>query len=169
MSSSQEPTSPTTGGTPRLDWSSIYPRPMQWFCEIGLSLLMAGSLIAAASPAASAWATVGLLLMMLSLFVLSAVIGALLALRHPWGACFRVLVERHYAHPRLVGLAVVWAGLVTSSLMGAILYLARPPFPSALDAADGWKWLLAGGVAALALFLIALAPLLALALFDRRR
>lgn len=164
-------TSPTTSGMPRLDWGNIHQQPMAWFFEIDATLFTAGIIISSVSPSSSAWSTVGFLLILLSAATLLTFPGALLALRHPSGAFPfpRLDVERRFTHPRLVGLTLVWAGLVVSGLVGAILYLLRAPFSNVLEAADGWRWLLAGGLAVLAVFLVGVAPLLALFQFDRRR
>jgi hypothetical protein len=101
--------------------------------------------------------TVGFLLIALSGFVLLAIPGALAALRHPWGAVFRLMLEERYAHPRLAGLAEVWAGVVVSGWLGAISFLQ---FPFSLGL---------GVVLTLAVGLVALAPLLAIMRFDPRR
>lgn len=168
MSSNQDPTPPTTAGMPHLDEGNIHHRPIAWFLSIDVTLFMAGTISYWVSPTSSAWATAGFLLMMLSASALVIVPGALLALGHPSGALPipRLEVERHYAHPRLVGLALMWGGLVISGLVGAFVYLTHAPSPSVLSTADWWKWLLAGGFA---VFLVGMAPMLALAQFDRRR
>lgn len=171
MSSSQDPTSPTTGGMPHLDEGNIHHRPIAWFLNIDVILFTAGTIIYFGSPSTSAWATAGVLVMILSESALLAVPGALLAARHPSGAfpIPRADVERHYAHPRLVGLALVWGGLVLSGLTGATLFLFHTPFIRLVDAAGGWKWLLVWGLALLAAAVVGIAPLLALAQFDRRQ
>ncbi len=142
----------------RQDRSDGSNRPMMWIYGTGIVLCCTGifiGLVSVFSFATRSWTKVGFLLEALSGLALLTIPGALLALRHPWGAVRHLHVEqRRFAHPRLVGLAEVWAGLVISAL-GAIPFVADI-YPLLL------YWLLPVG-------LVALAPLLALYLFDRRR
>ncbi len=154
------------------DQSGVTPQHMRWrwICAIAFMLSMAGPLIGEGNPWGSTWSTVGFLLMILPAFALSTVIGTLVALRHPWGAYFSVLLmKRRFAHPRLVGLALLWMGLVISALVGALRFLLGDAFFNVLVTEDGWKWFLAGGAALLAVVVVAVAPLLALNAFDRQR
>ncbi len=154
------------------DQSGVTPQHMRWrwICAIAFMLSMAGPLIGEGNPWGSAWSTVGFLLMIVPQFALSTVIGTLVALRHPWGANFSVLLmERRFAHPRLAGLALLWMGLVLGPLLGALPFLSYDQFFNVLLAEDGWKWFLAGGAALLAVVVVAVAPLLALNAFDRQR
>ncbi|MGZ6361325.1 MAG: hypothetical protein ACXWP0_06525 [Ktedonobacterales bacterium] len=109
------------------------------------------------SFATRSWTKVGFLLEALSGLAFLTLPGVLLALHHPWGAAYRLRVEQRFAHPRLVGLATIWAGLVLSSI-GVIPFVADPFSFTRYS----WMWLPALGA-------VALAPLLALNLFDRRR
>jgi hypothetical protein len=132
---------------------------MWWLYGSGIALfaidlfILSVNLSSRTAPS-SWWPKVGFLLVALAVFAAVTIPGALLAMRHPWGACFRVLAEQRYAHPRFYGLAQVWAGLVVSGSMGANLF--APLFASLP------YWVLA-------MYLAALAPLLTLYLFDRRR
>ncbi len=101
------------------------------------------------------WTKVGLVLLVVGGFSPIVIEGVLLAMRHPWGAGFRMHAERHLAHPRLFGVAEVWGSLVFIGGIGVYLFVpdplsVRPYLP-------------------LAMLLLALTPLLALLLFDRRR
>lgn len=164
MSSSQDPTPPTTGGPLRPGGSDVWHRPMTWiYAGLVLAWTVLFIVIWINRPPSSAISPRSLLkavvfLWALSMFVMYAVRGALLALRHPRGAADRLLVERRYAHPRLQGLAMMWAGLVLSGSISALLFVADP-FSSLADGAN-W-WIVAG--------LVTFAPLIALALFDRPR
>lgn len=149
-------------------------RPMWWIYGTGLVLLFTGFLILSqidhlSLTASGTWLLfeAGMFLMGLS-FIILTIPAALAAVRHPWGDAYRLAAERHYAHSRLVGLAQVWCGLVLSGIMAALIFVSTPA-PSFLFTEDWWKGLLALGLALLAAFLVAFAPLLALYLFDRRR
>jgi hypothetical protein len=130
---------------------------MLLWLAVSLALVGTGTRIVLVSPpSGGTWLTVGFLLVAQSGFVLLAIPGALVALRHPWGAVFRLVTEERYAHPRLAGLAEVWGGVVLSGWLGAISLLQ---FPFSLGL---------GVVLTLAVGLVALAPLQAIVLFDRR-
>src|SRR5260221_1114793 len=156
MAPNQDLTPPTTSRKHRPD-RGFGVRPVLLWLAVGLALSGTGTLIALVSPPSGVTGlTVGFLLSALSGFVFVAIPGALVALRHPWGAGFRLVLEERYAHPRLVGLAEVWAGVVLSGGLGAISLL-QYPFSLGL-----------GVVLTLAVVLVALAPLLAITRFDRR-
>jgi len=156
MAPSQDPTPPTTSRKHRPDLGFDF-RPVLLWLAVVLALLGAGTLIALVSPPSGGTRlTVGFLLIALSLFVFMAIPGALVALRHPWGAVYRLALEERYAHPRLAGLAEVWAGVVVSGWLG-VISLLQFPFSVGL-----------GVVLTLAVGLVVLAPLLATMRFDRR-
>jgi hypothetical protein len=104
--------------------------------------------------------TVGKLLVALELSIIFATPGALVALQHPSVASARRVLAEHYNHARLLGLAEVWAGLVMSGWVCLVLF----PNLSILSLPVGLELLLWAGVV-----LVSLGPLLAIALFDRRR
>jgi hypothetical protein len=82
-----------------------------------------------------------------------AIPGALVALRHPVVAAILRAQEQRFNHPRLFGLAQVWAGIVVSGWLSAMVLLLPYP-PVALT---------------YAVFLAGLGPMYATLLFDRRR
>jgi hypothetical protein len=127
---------------------------------VTLALIGMGILIVSVSPPSTAmwsWETAGFLLVALGILVFAAAPGALVAQHHSWGTAFRRLLEERFAHPRLAGLAEVWAGLVLSGWVAATTLL-RVPFSPELAA-----------MLTLAMGAVAFAPMLALNLFDRRR
>ncbi len=142
-------------------------RPMWWvyvtvtaalLFVIGMCIvivsLSSGPVKLSAGPIWS-WTKVGLVFLMIGGLSPIIIEGMLLAMRHPWGTGFRMHAERHLAHPRLFGVAEVWGSLVLIGGMGVYLFVpdllsVRPYLPQAM-------------------LLLALAPLLALFLFDRRR
>ncbi len=94
----------------------------------------------------------------LSLIFLSIIPGALLAVRHPWADAYLHLSGPPFAHPRLFGLTLVWAGLLLTGAMGATILLS----------ASAWSW--AGTLAILlAIFVVAVVPPAAVLLLDRGR
>lgn len=146
------------------DRSDVNRRPMMWIYGTGFVLLLPGFLITLVTPPSPVtWsrARVGIVLVALSALAILTIPGVLLAMRHPWRAVYR-------RHPRLYGLAEVWAGLVLSGSMSAILLVPDPfsPAPYWLPASN---WFLALGVPALAVALVTLASLMAFYLFDCRR
>lgn len=161
MSSSQDQTSPTTGGTPRLESDRELLRELKvvlWLWGTGLVLVLLGFLIAFVSPpSAATWSAekVGFLIASLGLHPILTITGALVALRHPWGGGFRRVMSGRFAHPRAAGCADIWAGLLLSGCLDILLFApVELPFAIVVTFAAG---------------LIALAPLLALLLFDRPR
>lgn len=140
--------------------NNVSYRPLWWLAGTGLSLFVIGLCILAENEAfiaatSSWWSKVGFLLVALSMFIFFTIPGALLAVRLPWGVIWRLRVEQlRFVHPRLYGLALVWAGLVCSGSIGANLFV--PLFTSI-------------PYSVLAMELVALAPVFALMLFDRRR
>lgn len=174
MSSNQDPTSPTTGGTPHPGGSDSRRRPMTWIYATGVVLGWTGFLIGtwvghlpSSGTSTPPWFTAGTVLVALSMFVFFTVPGAMLVTRHPWAGAERLLAERQYAHPRLLGLTQVWAGLVLSGSTGASLF-APDPFTSPY--VENWSiWTIVWVLAIIAAVLVAFAPLLAFVLFDRRR
>lgn len=169
MPPNQDPTPPTTNGVSRLLWGgNVYPRPMRLFCEIDLCLIMVGIIIWMVYPSSSVWSKVGVLLWILSLSAYFAVPGAFLAMGHPWGDFLRKVLERRFAHPRLAGLAMAWFGLIMSG-GGASLFLLQAPLSHFFfETMIWWQGVLAYFLMLLAAGLVALAPILALDLFDRR-
>jgi hypothetical protein len=160
MSSSQPPTPPAPDDKSDLDQLARHVlHSLHWVYGTGLSLLFAGILIAVVSAqlATSSWEMAGLLLMALALFIMLAVPGLLIALGHPWGTGWRLMWTTWSAHPRLAGLTMVWASIVLSGwLTAAILLRLTFTLQQAM-------------LLTLAVCLVALAPPLALRLFDRRR
>lgn len=137
--------------------SNVSYRPLWWLCGTGFALFVIGMFIVRLSLSSSAtesWVRVGVFVAMLCGVPIFIIPGTLLAVQHPWGATFSLLTE-HYAHPRLFGLALAWSGLVLSGGTGVLLF--------ALDPLSAPRYL------PLAELPVGLAPLLALALFDRRR
>ncbi len=161
MAPSQDPTPPTTGRKRRPD-RGIDIRPLLWVDGVGVALLLTGILLVAISSAVGIWlwATVGFFLIALSVLFFAVIPGALVALRHPWGDIFRQTLEKRYAHPRLAGLAEVWFGLVIMGALGATALALLVPLPFSLGEY---------GLLAIAVVLVALAPMLAIILFDRHR
>ncbi len=168
MPPSQDPTPPATNSASRLLWGgNVYPRPMRLFCEIDLFLIMVSLIISSVSRYSSVWFTVGFFLLILSLSAYIAVPGALVAIGHPWGDFFLKLWERRFAHPRRVGLAFVWLGLIVSG-GGASLFLLQARLSHFFfETMIWWQGVLAYFSALLAAGLVAIAPLFALDLFDR--
>ena len=165
MAPSQDPTSSTTGRERRPD-RGVDIRPLLWVDGAGVALLLTGILLVAISSAVGIWlwATMGLFLIALSVLFFAVIPGALVALRHPWGDIFRQTLEKRYVHSRLAGLAEVWFGLVMMGALGATALALLVPLPFSLGE-DG----LLAIAAVLAVVLVALAPMLAIILFDRRR
>ncbi len=162
MPPSQHPTLSATDQTPRLGWRNMYPKPLAWFCLINIILLIVGFILSAI-PSHSVWFTVGFFLTFLAPSALFATVGILLAIRHPWGAFFHLRLGRRFAHPRLVGLAMVWAALALLGMVGATVFVATA---HALVAAASPRWFAWYPFTA---SVVAIAPLFALLLFDRRR
>lgn len=162
MSPSQDPTSPTRDRKRRPD-RGVAIRPLLWIVGVGLALFVAGVVIASVSPISAAlwsWETVASLLSSLGLFVVLAIPGALVALRHPWGDGLRLALEKRYAHPRLLGLLAALAGLAQLGVWAATYLIQFPSTPGV------------GEVLTPAVGLVEVATLgalLALGLFDRRR
>src|SRR5260221_11559346 len=114
MAPNQDLTPPTTSRKHRPDRGFDF-RPVLLWLAVGLALSGTGTLIALVSPpSGGTWLTVGFLLIALSGFVFVAIPGALVALRHPCVAGFRLVLDVRYAHLRLDGLDEGWAGVVLS-------------------------------------------------------
>lgn len=144
--------------SPSQDATDVRYRPMWWLYGTGFALFVIGMgivIVSRYSGPARPWDKVGLVVEILSGFAFLIIPGALLVARHPWGDGVRLLAERHYAHPRLYGLVAVWAGLVLSVSMGALMFAPDP--------------VSAPGYVTLAELLVALTPVFAFLLFDRRR
>ncbi len=160
MPTSQDQSAPTTGGTPDLGSDRESAREMVelWLFGAGCVLALLGMLIALMSPPSAAmWSgfTVGFLILSLAFHLLLTIPGALVALRHPWGGGFRRLLGERFAHPRIAGCTEIWAGLLFSCSVGI---LAFAPIEQ-----------LYGTVVTFGVIMVAIAPFVALALFDRRR
>jgi hypothetical protein len=145
------------------DWSDVNRRPMKWIYGTACVLFLSGMVFSvwmslSSSATWSSRSKVGLFLLeALFIFTVLTLPGMLLAFRHPWGAFLRLQVEQQrFAHPRLYGMAVVWASLVLISDRARVRLFIPGSFASILD------WLPV-------MPLVAIAPFLALYLFDRRR
>jgi hypothetical protein len=162
MPSTQPPTPPTPDGGHRLD-RRIYRRPKVWVKGIGATLAITSLVIVVKclwplppSAGTQSWLAVAIIVAGLGMFVQLAVPGALVALRHPWGADYLLDWEQSHAHVRAYGLVYVWAGVVMPSgwiTAFVIIPSYRSPF----------------SLLSLAATLVAFAPMLGLTLFDRRR
>ena len=135
---------------------TVLPGPCGGFVEPASALFVAGVLVAQASPdstAAWSWKETGLVLFALSPLVLLGIPGALMALWHPWAATTLRTQEWQFKHPRLMGLAELWAGILLSGWLSAmiLLRLSAPLSPIV--------W---------AVCLLGFGPLYAIMLFDRR-
>ncbi len=161
MPPSQHPTLSATDETPRLGWRYMYPKPLAWFCLINIILFVVGFILWAI-PSHSTWATVGFFLYFLAPSALFGTVGVLLAMRHPWGAFWHLRLGRRFAHPRLVGMAMVWIALAVINMMIVSLFVAVYVHATG-DSPKWFAWYPS------AVILVASAPLIALLLFDRRR
>jgi hypothetical protein len=131
--------------------------PMRWMRRAGFTLFFVGFVIVELGPHSGAvwpWQTAGLLLCAGGLFVYIGLPGALVVLRHPLAATMRQMLEQGFRHPRLMGLAQVWAGIFMSYWVCALLLRQLPSTPVFLP---------------YALLLVGVGPWLVLVLFDRRR
>jgi hypothetical protein len=157
MSPSEHPTPPISGRTHRTD-GAVASRPMVWILGTACALVGTGLLIVWTNPASTAtrsWQTAGTLLIALGIFVFIAIPGALEALGHPWAAAMRRPLEQRFNHPRLLGLAQVWAGVLVPGWLSVMILVQLPasfvPITSAVLPVGG------------------LGPLYAIVLFDHRR
>ena len=178
MPPTQEPTPPAMNGVSRLELDDIplrHVRPMRWVFRTGIVLLVTGFIIVLwnlsklmPSSATESWIKVGFILVAVSSFVIFSIPGALILINFPgWGAAaYGSESERRIVHPRLWGLAYIWARLVINGCVGAMPFVPGP-FSSTGNWSN-WSLKLAWGVVLIAAALVAEAPLLALRLFDRR-
>lgn len=182
MPPSQDPTPPTTGEPSRpeqdnVDQRRIYLvygthpdrreddigcRPVFLVYGLPIALCFIGGLIEVANasrPHTWPW-QVGNLVILLSASAIIGIPGALVAMRHPWGAVSFVS-QRKLRHPRLGGLVQAWIGflfLCATVIAGVNSFISLPFFNTRSGA--------------LAIFIVMFlsigAPILALYLFDRR-
>ncbi|HEX8034159.1 MAG TPA: hypothetical protein VF510_09940, partial [Ktedonobacterales bacterium] len=157
---------PNTDGAPRPDQDDVNWRPMLWIYGTGITVLLTSIIILSQGDRLSSISDMlllfkaGMVLIGLS-FLFLMMPGVLAAMRHPWGAAYLLAAERRYVHPRLYGLAEGWASFVLS-VSAALLFVQDPfstPYSYWLDRLLTW------GAAALAVFLVTIAPMLAFYLF----
>jgi len=153
-------------------WPGIDVRPL-WLATVGLALfvmsilvLVIASLIDMGSAAGSSWrdrAFVAVAAMVgLSCILLGIIPGALIVLRHPWAEVYLRLSGPPFAHPRLFGLTLVWAGLLLSGVLGAFIVLSASAWS---DAAVFTRTV----AIFLAIAVVGSVPLAAVLLLDRGR
>lgn len=97
----------------------------------------------------------------LSFFFILVAPGALVVLHRPSpGVLPTFSLDHRFVHPRLAGLAWIWAGLILAGSFASMTFLPYTIFESL-----SVPWVEAAGLATGA---VATAPLIALLIFDRR-
>jgi hypothetical protein len=149
MSLSENPSPPTGNARPRrvgdgAEW------PLVVMYGTGIALGLTGEALILLGP--WSWKHAGFLLIAVGACIITILPVALEVLLHPWALQG---VEQHYKHPRLLGLASVWAGMVVLG-WGSVMFLQWPPSYAPVPFTG-------------AIFLVGLGPLYAMLLFDRRR
>jgi hypothetical protein len=125
MTPHEDASQPPAGGTQRSD-SDVDARHTLWILRTGCVLFIVGIAIVLVAPGSTAtwsWWRVGFLLIVLGMFVLTAILGALGLVGRQWGFATRRITKGRFNRPELAPLFLLWCGIwMPCFLLAAVVF-----------------------------------------------